>query len=100
MDGIIQMKLEHWPLALVGALVGVVAFLPLVAVLVPTVMRKREPSIAKGGLAVVASFVVLLCAFALAYLVAGKASVFLVVGEIAGFALVLLVVAIAVIMMP
>lgn len=100
MDGVVQMELEHWPLALIGALAGVVAFLPLVAVLVPVITRKREADVAKGGLAIAVSFVVLLCAFVAAYLVVGKASVFLAVGEIVGFALVLLVVAIAVIMMP
>lgn len=95
----IQQELEHWPLAVVGLVIGIVSFLPLVAVLLPVPKRRRQASIGRGFAALVASFLILLLSFIVVYLLFGDQLVYFALTCIVGFVLVWIAVALAVALM-
>lgn len=92
----IQEELAHWPLAAAGLIIGILAFLPLVAVLVPVIKRRREASIGRGFAALAASFLILVLAFVVVYLLFGNQLVYFALACIVGFVLVWIIVALAV----
>ena len=95
-----EFGLHHLPLVGAGALVGALAFLPLVLVLEPVLRGKRDASFGKGGPALAVSFGVLLASFLVVYVLFDYDAVAVAAGLATGFAIVWLAVAIRVIMLP
>lgn len=64
---------------------GALAFAPLVLVLAPVLAQKSEANMAKGMLGVIVSFMLLLGGLLCAYLASKAALLAFVAGELAGF---------------
>lgn len=76
---------QHGPAFAIGCLVGVFAFVPLLLAIVPMLRRMCDASMVKGMLGVGASFVILLAGVVAAYSFAPATLVAFVVGELIGF---------------
>ena len=86
------------PWALAGLVVGALAFLPLVAVVLPVLARRAPADMAHGVLAIALSFVVLVAAFFLIYFLAPANVLVFALGMVFGFILVWIILAVGVIM--
>lgn len=73
------------PTIVVGTLVGLVAFVPLLLALLPVLRRKHDANMAKGLLGVIASFAVLFIGVAVALMCARTVAVVFLIGELVGF---------------
>lgn len=89
--------IAHWPAVALGVLVGIFAFVPLLLALVPVLRRTSDANMAKGMLGVIVSFIVLFVAVIFAYLLARAELIAFLVGEIGGFFVCWVAVAMAVI---
>ena len=89
--------LAHLPAVVLGALVGIFAFVPLLLALVPVLRRTCDANMAKGMLGVIVSFAILFVAVVAVYLVARGALLPFLVGELGGFFVCWVAVAMAVI---
>lgn len=74
----------HVPFLIGGIATGVLAFVPLVLVLIPVLKRECDADMVKGSLMVGASFIVLLAGMLLVRLFARPALLAYVVGELVG----------------
>lgn len=86
---------HHIPSIVAGVIVGLLAFTPLLVALVPVLRRKREANMTVGFMGVFASFLVLFLGVIVTYLLARPVLVGFAAGEIIGFFLCWLAVAIA-----
>ncbi|MCF2621777.1 hypothetical protein [Collinsella tanakaei] len=88
---------QHGPALAIGCLVGVFAFVPLLLAIVPMLRRMCDASMVKGMLGVGASFVILFVGVVVVHLLSPGALVAFVAGELVGFFVCWIGVAIAVI---
>lgn len=86
---------HHIPSIVAGVVVGLLAFAPLLVALVPVLRRQREANMTVGFMGVFASFLVLFLGVIVTYLLARPVLVGFAAGEIIGFFLCWLAVAIA-----
>ena len=86
---------HHIPSIVAGVIVGLLTFAPLLVALVPVLRRQREANMTVGFMGVFASFLVLFLGVIVTYLLARPVLVGFVAGEIIGFFLCWLAVAIA-----
>lgn len=82
---------------MVGVLVGLAAFAPLLLALVPVLRRKREANMTIGLVGVIASFAVLLLGVIVVYLLVRPVLVAFVAGELIGFFVCWIAIAMAII---
>ncbi len=75
----------HLPAGAIGAVIGLAAFAPLLAALVPVLRRKRDADMGIGLIGVFVSFAILLVGVVVVAVVARAALVAFTVGELAGF---------------
>lgn len=75
----------HGPVIGVGAIVGAIAFLPLLLALLPVLRRRADANMVKGMIGVAASFALLLVSVVVVHLLFEGALVPFLVGELAGF---------------
>ena len=73
------------PAGAIGAALGLAAFAPLLAALVPVLRRKRDADMGIGLIGVFVSFAILLVGVVVVAVVARAALVAFTVGELAGF---------------
>lgn len=87
----------HGPALAVGVLLGLFAFVPLLLAIVPVLRRRCDTSMVKGMVGVGASFVILFVGVVVVHLLSPGALVAFVAGELSGFFICWIGVAIAVI---
>lgn len=87
---------QHGPSIAVGFIVGLLAFAPLLLALVPVLRRTREANMTIGFVGVFASFLVLFLGVIVAYLLARPVLVPFTAGELVGFFLCWIGVALAI----
>ncbi len=75
----------HGPALAVGVLLGLFAFVPLLLAVVPVLRRVSDASMTKGMVGVGASFVILFVGVVVVHLLAPGALVAFVAGELIGF---------------
>ncbi len=75
----------YLPAILAGLVVGIFAFLPLVLALLPVLRRTGDANMSKGMIGVCISFVVLLLGVMVVYLLVPAALVAFLAGELVGF---------------
>lgn len=75
----------HIPFAVIGLLVGLFAFVPLMLALLPVLRHKREADMIKGTIGVIASFVTLVAGVAVVFALAKTSLVAMTAGELVGF---------------
>ena len=96
-----QMPVElagHVPFIVTGAVIGLVAFLPLYLALAPVLAHRRDASMTVGMLGIMVSFAVLVLGVVIVHLVFPAALIAFLCGELAGFLICWIVIACMVIM--
>lgn len=87
---------HHIPSIAVGVVVGLAAFAPLLLALVPVLRRRREANMTIGFMGVFASFLMLFLGVIVTYLLARPVLVGFAAGEIIGFLVCWIAVALAI----
>ena len=96
-----QMPVElagHVPFIVTGAVIGLVAFLPLYLALAPVLAHRRDASMTVGMLGIMVSFAILIIGVVIVHLVFPAARIGFLCGELAGFLICWIVIACMVIM--
>lgn len=75
----------HGPMLAVGVFLGLLAFIPLLLATIPVLRRARDARVGVGLVSVAVSFVILLAGVVAAYSFAPATLVAFVVGELIGF---------------
>ena len=91
-----QMPVElagHVPFIVTGAVIGLVAFLPLYLALAPVLAHRRDASMTVGMLGIMVSFTILIIGVVIVHLVFPAALIAFLCGELAGFLICWIVIA-------
>ena len=88
----------HVPFIVTGAVIGLVAFLPLYLALAPVLAHRRDASMTVGMLGIMVSFAILIIGVVIVHLVFPAALIAFLCGELAGFLICWIVIACTVIM--
>ena len=88
----------HVPFIVTGAVIGLVAFLPLYLALAPVLAHRRDASMTVGMLGIMVSFAILIIGVVIVHLVFPAALIAFLCGELAGFLICWIVIACMVIM--
>ena len=88
----------HVPFIVTGAVIGLVAFLPLYLALAPVLAHRRDASMTVGMLGIMVSFAILIIGVVIVHLGFPAALIAFLCGELAGFLICWIVIACMVIM--
>ena len=88
----------HVPFIVTGAVIGLVAFLPLYLALAPVLAHRRDASMTVGMLGIMVSFAILIIGVVIVHLVFPAALIAFLCGELAGFLICWIVIACMVVM--
>ena len=88
----------HVPFIVTGAVIGLVAFLPLYLALAPVLAHRRDASMTVGMLGIMVSFAILIIGVVIVHVVFPAALIAFLCGELAGFLICWIVIACMVIM--